>query len=61
VADSYGVAKLYSDFADGLVISDTDAALGEKIRALGMECVTTSTWMKGPKDELRLARVMVGT
>jgi LPPG:FO 2-phospho-L-lactate transferase len=57
--DSYGVARLYSDFADCLVVSKADAALGEKIRALGMECVTTDTRMKGPSDELRLARVMI--
>jgi LPPG:FO 2-phospho-L-lactate transferase len=58
--DSYGVAGLYSDFADCMVISEADAALGEKIRALGMECVTTDTRMKGPTDELRLAQVMIG-
>jgi len=59
VADSYGVAKLYSDFVDCIIISDADVALGEKIRALGMECLTTGTRMRGPSDELRLARVMI--
>jgi len=57
--DSYGVAKLYSDFMDCIVISETDAALAEKIRALGAECVTASTRIKGRSDELRLARVMI--
>jgi LPPG:FO 2-phospho-L-lactate transferase len=57
--NSHGVARLYSDFADCIVISDVDAALAEKIRALGMECMTTGTLMKGPIDELRLARVMI--
>lgn len=54
--DSYGVAKLYSDFMDCLLISEADAALGAQIRALGMECLTTDTRMERPKDELRLAR-----
>jgi LPPG:FO 2-phospho-L-lactate transferase len=57
--DSHGVAMLYSDFTDCIIISETDAVLGERIRALGMECVTTGTRIKGPKDELRLARVMI--
>jgi LPPG:FO 2-phospho-L-lactate transferase len=57
--DSYGVAKEYSDFADCMVISETDGDLGDRIRALGMECVTAGIRMKGPADELRLARVMV--
>jgi LPPG:FO 2-phospho-L-lactate transferase len=57
--DSYGVAKEYSDFADCVVISEADGALGDAIRALGMGCVTAGTRMKGPTDELRLARVMV--
>ena len=57
--DSYGVAKLYSDFADCIVISGTDASLKERIRALGMECVTTGTRMRLPTDELRLAKVMI--
>jgi len=57
--DSYGVARLYSDFADCIVISEADAELREKIRDLGMECKATGTRMMGPTDELRLARVMI--
>jgi len=57
--DSYGVARLYSDFGDCVVISEADAALGKKVRALGMECLTTGTRMMGPTDELRLARAMI--
>jgi len=54
--DSYGVAKMYSDFMDCVVISEADSALCRRIRSLGMECLTASTLMDGPKDELRLAR-----
>ena len=54
--DSSGVAKLYSDFVDSVVISDSDAALGGRIRALGMEFVPAKTRMETQGDELRLAR-----
>ena len=54
--DSYGVARMYSDFMDCMVISEDDAAMAVQIRALGMECLATDTQMEGPKDELRLAR-----
>ena len=57
--DSYGVARLYHDFVDCMVISEDDASLEGKIRALGMECLTADTLMKGPGDELRLAKVVV--
>ena len=58
IPDSYGVAKLYSDFMDCILISEADAALGGRIRALGMDCMTTGTRMAGPADELRLARLV---
>jgi len=54
--DSYGVAKMYADFMDCLVISEDDAAMGSRIRALGIDCRTTGTQMEGPRDELRLAK-----
>lgn len=57
--NSYGVARLYSDFADCIVISEADAVLRKKVQSLGMECLTADTQMKRPIDELRLARVMI--
>jgi len=56
--DSYGVAKLYSDFIDCLVISEADSALAGRIRGLGVGCLSTGTKMDGPKNELRLARMV---
>jgi len=56
---SYGVARLYSDFLDCMVISEADALLGDRIRALGIECTAADTRMRGPADELRLARAMI--
>ena len=54
--NSYGVAKMYSDFVDCILISRADAALAGRIESLGMEYVMTGTRMEGPRDELRLAR-----
>jgi len=56
--DSLAVAGLYSDFVDCIVISERDAPLADRIRALGMECLTTGTRIGGPADGLRLARMM---
>jgi LPPG:FO 2-phospho-L-lactate transferase len=58
--DSLGVASLYADFLDTIVISRGDLALGEKIERLGLECLATETKMRGPEDELRLAKVLLG-
>ena len=57
--DSLGVAKMYSDFLDCIVISGADAAQSGRIRALGMECLMTGTRIEGPADELRLAREVI--
>jgi LPPG:FO 2-phospho-L-lactate transferase len=57
--DSYGVAKLYSDFIDCIVISEHDRRFKARIQGLGLECVVTGTRMSGPTDEIRLARVLL--
>jgi len=59
VPNSYGVARLYSDFMDCIVISETDVTLAERIRTLGIECMTAATRISGRSDEIRLARVLV--
>ena len=53
---SLGVAKLYSRFADAIVVSDRDAGLSQEIRGMGLACVTTDTMMSGPAGEARVAR-----
>ena len=57
--DSVGVAEIYSDFMDCLVISESDSAMSDRIRKLGMECLAADTRMNGGADELRLARTVI--
>lgn len=58
-ADSVGVAKMYSRFLDAFVISGQDQEMRREISALGMECSVSDTFMKGPRDESRLARELL--
>ncbi|MDG6909296.1 MAG: 2-phospho-L-lactate transferase [Nitrososphaerota archaeon] len=57
--DSVGIARLYSKFLDGMLISEHDSAMGPSIESLGIRCAATDTLMKGPRDELRLARELL--
>lgn len=52
---SLGVARLYQDFLDGLVLDEEDAALAPEIEALGMRVLVTRTIMGGADDRRRLA------
>jgi LPPG:FO 2-phospho-L-lactate transferase len=57
--DSLGVAKLYSDFLDVIMISAGDARLRMKIEALGVGCVLTDTRLNSRRDEVRLAKELL--
>lgn len=50
-----GVARLYQDFLDGLVIDEEDAALAPRIEALGIRTLVTGTIMGEADDRRRLA------
>jgi LPPG:FO 2-phospho-L-lactate transferase len=52
---SLGVARLYQDFLDGLVLDEEDAALAPEVEALGMRVLVTRTIMGGADDRRRLA------
>jgi hypothetical protein len=52
---SLGVARLYQDFLDGLVLDEEDSALAPEIEALGMRVLVTRTIMGGADDRRRLA------
>ncbi len=52
-----GIAHLYQDFLDVLVIDEVDAALAEQIEALGVRAVVTDTIMRGASEKAALARV----
>ena len=57
--DSAGVAKLYARFLDSLIIAEEDSGLRRKIESLGVRCIAADTRIRGPEDELRLARELV--
>ena len=58
-ADSVGVAEMYSKFLDALVISRADEGERGDIEALGVDCVTSDTLMKGRGEEARLAEELL--
>ncbi|ANC32514.1 2-phospho-L-lactate transferase [Isoptericola dokdonensis] len=55
-----GVARLYADLADVMVIDDADAALAAPIAELGFDVVVTDTIMGGPAGRERLAGELLG-
>jgi LPPG:FO 2-phospho-L-lactate transferase len=58
-ASALGVAKLYKDFVDTLIIDTVDRELAPQIRSLGIKPIVTQTLMKTMIDKVRLARVAV--
>lgn len=55
-ATALGVARMYADLLDGMVIDNVDQALREPIHALGLEVLVTDTVMREPSDRRRLAK-----
>lgn len=53
--DSVGVASLYADFLDRLIMDRRDSALEEEIERLGVACTEANTLMRTGRDETRLA------
>jgi LPPG:FO 2-phospho-L-lactate transferase len=51
-----GVARLYQDFLQGMVLDELDAALVPGLRALGLEAVVAPTIMHGTGEKRELAR-----
>lgn len=50
-----GVARLYAEFLDVLILDEEDAGLAGGVRALGIEPVVTNTVMRGPAEKRALA------
>jgi LPPG:FO 2-phospho-L-lactate transferase len=51
-----GVAAVYADFLDRLVVDERDAGVAPSLGARGVEVVATDTIMTGPDQEKALAR-----
>jgi LPPG:FO 2-phospho-L-lactate transferase len=54
-----GVARLWAPYAATLVIDDADAALAEKVAAVGMRPVVAPTIMTGPDEAASLAKTVL--
>jgi LPPG:FO 2-phospho-L-lactate transferase len=50
-----GVAELYRDFIDAFIVDETDAAISEDIRSLGVQVFSTDTVMNTLEDKRRVA------
>jgi LPPG:FO 2-phospho-L-lactate transferase len=53
---SVGVARMYEDIVDGMVIDSVDEDVREEIFELGMDVHATDAVMRGEPDRERLAR-----
>lgn len=51
----YGVAKLYQDFLDHLIIDDADVKLRQQIESLGVKVTVVNTIMGSVQDAVSLA------
>lgn len=51
-----GVAALYADFVDVMIIDEADAALAARVRDTGPRAVVTATIMRDPGSRARLAQ-----
>jgi LPPG:FO 2-phospho-L-lactate transferase len=58
-ADAVGIAGLYKDFLDVLVIDDKDAESQGEIEALGLGVVVTDTIMASMEKKAALARTVL--
>ena len=54
--DSVGVAELYSNFLDAIMISSNDAVMKVEVESLGIECGLSDIRMGNAADEIRLAK-----
>jgi len=60
-SSALGVARLYAELADAILIDTLDAALGPAIEALGVRVVVTDTIMLDDAGRERLARAVLET
>lgn len=56
---AFGVAKLYSDFLDVMVIDAKDAEEKQRIEQLGVKVKVTNTVMKSFEDKVALAKAVL--
>jgi LPPG:FO 2-phospho-L-lactate transferase len=57
--DSVGVAKMYSEFLDSLIVDRSDAGISAEIEELGTKCILSDTLMRDLPAEERLSKELV--
>ena len=57
--DSVGVARMYSEFLDSLVIDRSDEGLAGEIEELGIRCIFSDTLLRDRSDEKRVAKELL--
>jgi LPPG:FO 2-phospho-L-lactate transferase len=57
--DSVGVAEMYSDFLDTMIISRRDRKMADAIERLGVKCRCSDTGLGSPAAERRIARELL--
>jgi len=57
--DSVGVAKMYSEFLDSLIVDRSDADVSVEIEELGIKCILSDTLMRDFPAEERLSKELV--
>ena len=55
----HGVATLYKDFLDALIIDQVDRQLKERIEKLGISVIVMNTIMRGMEEKTALARAVL--
>lgn len=58
-ASSLGIANLYKDFLDVMVISSNDSKLGESIEDLGIKVICTNISLKKKIEQINLAKIIL--
>jgi LPPG:FO 2-phospho-L-lactate transferase len=59
IPSAVGVARLYCDLVDTLIIDRADRRLAPDIETLGVKPVVTNTFMRTISDKVRLAKIAV--
>ena len=58
-ASSLGIANMYKDFLDVMVISSNDSELGESIQNLGIKVICTNISLKSKTEQINLAKIIL--
>lgn len=58
-ASAYGVAKLYADFLNHLIVDEEDRALKKRIEELGVSVTVANTVMRSLQDSVKLAQTVI--